>query len=118
MIYAMICRECGAEHDIYRHVAERNRDIPICCTAPMERKICAPAVIGDISPYQAMGYDLASGNAPIIKSRSEHRAYLQRNGYTEVGNDMPVTRKPVDGEYNVRAELREAVREVLPKYTR
>ena len=44
-------------------------------------------IIGDIQPYQAMGTDIATGSAPRITSRSQHREYLRRNNYTEIGNE-------------------------------
>ncbi|MBV8649691.1 hypothetical protein [Paludibacterium sp.] len=116
-IYRLICDTCGEEQDIYRSVARMNEDLPQCCGELMHRKICAPAVIADIAPYQAMGIDVATGTAPMITSRSSHREYLKRNGYVEVGNEMPDTSKrEVKGDFNVRQELKKAVQEVLPKY--
>lgn len=47
----------------------------------------ATTVIRDIEPYKAIGIDVASGTAPVIGSRAEHRAYLRRNNYVEVGNE-------------------------------
>lgn len=45
-------------------------------------------VMPDIQAYQAMGGDVAmGGKAPVIQSRSQHRQYLKRNGYIEVGNE-------------------------------
>jgi hypothetical protein len=50
-----------------------------------------PAVISDIEPYRAMGADVAcGGKRPMIQSRSDHRDYLSRNGYVEVGNEKPM----------------------------
>lgn len=117
-IYQMKCDCCGAEEAIYRTVAAMNDDLPACCEITMRRKICAPTVIADIAPYQAMGVDVASGNAPMITSRSQHRDYLKRNGYVEIGNEMPKERTEIHGDFNNRAELTQAVREVLPKYKR
>ena len=55
-----------------------------------EEKPKGPAVIRDIDGYRAMGSDVAcGGKRPFIGSRSEHRAYLRRNGYVETGNDTP-----------------------------
>lgn len=49
-----------------------------------------PAIIKDIEGYRAMGADVAcGGKRPFITSRSEHRAYLRRNGYVETGNETP-----------------------------
>lgn len=117
-IYSMGCQHCGDTQDIFRSLAKMNDNLPQCCGEAMQRRICAPMVIADIAPYQAMGVDVATGKAPVITSRSQHRDYLKRNGFVEVGNEMPKRDTTLKGDYNVRAELREAVREVLPKYQR
>jgi hypothetical protein len=117
-IYQVMCDQCGDEQEIYRSLAAMN-DLPECCDGHMRRKVCAPMVIADIQPYRAVAVDVATGKPPVINSRSEHRAFLKRNGYVEVGNEMPdMSKRKTEGEFNVRQELREAVREVLPKYTR
>jgi hypothetical protein len=49
-----------------------------------------PTIIKDIEGYRAMGSDVAcGGKRPFITSRSQHRAYLKRNGYVETGNEAP-----------------------------
>lgn len=49
-----------------------------------------PSVISDIDPYRAAASDVAcDGKRPVINSRSEHRAFLRRNGYVETGTEMP-----------------------------
>lgn len=120
-LYATHCRDCGKEDQIYRTVAERDVNIPRClyCGGAMERMITAPLVIPDIGAYQAVAVDVATGKPPVINSRSAHREFLQRNGYTEVGNESigSHNRKPgeVRGDFNLRKELTEATREVLRK---
>lgn len=45
-------------------------------------------VIGDIAPYRAAGSDIAAGGKrPVIGGRRQHREFLKRNGYVEVGNE-------------------------------
>jgi hypothetical protein len=39
---------------------------------------------GDIEPYKALGGDMAG---KMITSRSQHREFLKRNGFIEVGNE-------------------------------
>lgn len=39
---------------------------------------------GDIEPYRAIGGDAAG---QMITSRSQHREFLKRNGFIEVGNE-------------------------------
>ena len=42
---------------------------------------------------EAVAGDIANGGkAPIIKSRSDHREFLRRNKYVEVGNEKPIHR--------------------------
>lgn len=117
-IYALQCPSCGHRQDVFRTVARMDEDLPECCGQTMQRRICAPMVIADIQPYQAMAVDVATGKPPMITSRSQHRDFLKRNGYVEVGNEMPKQDTTIKGDFNVRKELREAVREVLPKYQR
>ena len=50
-------------------------------TAPPLRK--GPHVMPDIQPYRAVGPEYGR----VIKSRSEHRAYLKQHGLIEVGNE-------------------------------
>jgi hypothetical protein len=50
-----------------------------------------PAIISDIEPYRAVASDVAcGGKRPVIGGRRQHREFLQRNGYVEVGNERPV----------------------------
>lgn len=44
-----------------------------------------PFVVSDIDEYRAVGLP----GAPMIGSRSEHRAALKRHGMIEMGNDLP-----------------------------
>jgi len=53
-----------------------------------------PLVMRDIEPYQAMGTDIATGTAPWITSRSQHRDYIKRNNYVELGNDSSLQAPP------------------------
>jgi hypothetical protein len=49
-------------------------------------------VIRDIEPYRTAGVDVAAGGKRVvIGSRSQHRQFLARNGYVEVGNEVPVS---------------------------
>lgn len=49
-------------------------------------------IIRDIEPYQAAGADVGAGDRrPIIGGRRQHREFLSRNGYVEIGNEKPVS---------------------------
>lgn len=112
-LYRLICDTCANEQDVFRKVAQMDDLLPVCCDAAMRRKVCAPFVQGDQAPYQAVAVDVATGSAPRIDGRAQHREFLRRNGYHEVGNDIPKARTEVQGDFNVRRELTEAARAVL-----
>lgn len=120
-LYTFRCPTCERTETAFRKIADR--DSAPCCfcenaVAPfhlrMERIIEAPMVAPDIGAYQAVAVDVATGKPPVINSRSSHREFLKRNGYTEVGNER-IGRKPgeVRGDFNLRKELTQATREVL-----
>lgn len=68
-------------------------------------------IIRDIDPYQAVGADVANGGKPPkIGGRRQHREYLKRNAYIEVGNEH----RPPKADYG--AEVTE--REVRQTYER
>lgn len=46
----------------------------------------APMVMGDIDPYRAVAADV-DGKRHVIGGRRQHREFLKRNNYTEVGNE-------------------------------
>ena len=51
-------------------------------------------IISDLSDYQAVATDIATGKPPMVTSRSQHREFLKRNGYQEMGNETPTARQP------------------------
>jgi putative FmdB family regulatory protein len=124
-LYTYRCNTCGETETNFRKIADRDIAPKIRCgchagleTAPrnVSRIVEAPMVAPDIGPYQAVAVDVATGKPPVINSRSAHRDFLKRNGYTEVGNER-VGRAPgeVRGDFNLRKELTRATREVLGK---
>jgi len=131
-LYTYQCSTCGRKQTEFRKIADRDRVIVCECCLPhtrlphdpvvegfvtkMHRIIEAPMVAPDIGPYQAVAVDVATGCAPVINSRSAHRDFLKRNGYTEVGTES-VGRRPgeVRGDFDLRGDLAAATREVLEK---
>ena len=57
----------------------------IAADALKKDRTSGPSVISDIDEYRAVGLP----GAPMIGSRSEHRAALKRHGMIEMGNDLP-----------------------------
>lgn len=109
-LYDLRCAECGREDERVIPLAEFDRAIPCGCGSAMRRVIRPLQIMADIQPYQAMGKDVATGNAPWITSRAHHREYLKRNGYEEVGNDIPKPRQ--DEPVNTR-EIGKQIKQVI-----
>ena len=83
------CKICKDWHSL-------SEDWPVACYGHFGPKSAAsPQIISDIQPYQAVAVDVATGKPPKIGSRSEHREFLKRNNYIELGNDR-IKPKPVD----------------------
>lgn len=60
----------------------------------------ASNLIRDIDPYKTAAADKITGKRVAIGGRAQHREFLKRNGYSEVGNDYvpPVREGPRPGE--------------------
>jgi hypothetical protein len=59
-----------------------------------EKRVKPKGVISDIQPYRAAASDIACNDKrPMISGRRQHREFMQRNGYVEVGNESGY-RKP------------------------
>jgi hypothetical protein len=67
--------------------------VPKAIAAPRHRADAAPMVIGDLPEYRAAAADKDTGKRPLIGGRRQHREFLQRNGYYEVGNDYVEPRR-------------------------
>lgn len=85
-VYRYECHECGRKVDAFRHVNQRD-DAPVCHQKAMTRRIMPTMVAPAFNTYRAVAEDKESGERPVIRSRDEHRAFLRRNGYEEVGDD-------------------------------
>lgn len=101
-----LCRACHDFHDL-------DQPWPSACYGHFGSKAQSSSlqIIKDIDPYQAVGGDIAAGGKlPKIGGRRQHREYLKRNNYVEVGNE----RRPQKADYG--AEVTE--REVRQTYER
>jgi hypothetical protein len=110
--YTAECGICGDLQD-YVQTIDRHADTPECCGKKMRQVIGPPQIVKDIEPYRAVAADI-DGRAPIIKSRREHREFLKRNGYVEIGNDVPKPKKyePLDKPGN---DIKRAIKEVMSR---
>lgn len=85
-LYEYLCHKCGTAHTAYRSIEARH-DSPQCCGAQTEKQISAHMVNADIQPYKAVAVDKHNGRCPVINSRKQHKAFLKRNGYEEIGSE-------------------------------
>lgn len=98
-IYTLRCHACEATEDVYRTVAEIDRDLPECHGRRMTRKLCAPFIATDIQPYRSV----VTGEQ--ITSRSHHREHLRKHQLVEIGNEKQPEFKAPDVSRDLRADL-------------
>lgn len=89
-IYRYRC-ECGKVVDEYRRINDRDR-VPECHGA-MSR-VLTPAMVSVFHGYTPVAANKEDGSIVPIRNKKEHEAFLRRNGYEEIGNDL----KPPSGE--------------------
>lgn len=111
-LYDTRCGDCGDVDERVIPLADFTKPIHCDCGGLRTRLIRPLQIMGDIEPYQAMGVDVASGTAPMITSRAHHREYLKRNGYEEIGNDIPKPRKdePIP-QHEIGAQIKRVIDE-------
>lgn len=61
--------------------------------APRVDSAPAPMVMPDLAEYRAVAVDKDTGKRPVIGGRRQHREFLSRNGYVEIGNDYVAPRR-------------------------
>ena len=90
--YTVECRKCRKRKDVFRPLSEHGKWPG--CHGQMQQVFKPLQVVQDIAPYQAVAVDIATGKPPRIGSRRQHKEFLRRNGYVEVGNEP--LKKPVE----------------------
>lgn len=95
-LYDIKCDGCGYETEIFRSLDKFDDPLPFHCFHEMRRVLSAPRVMSDIAEYRAAAADKETGEKPMITSRSQHREFLKRNNYVELGNDMPAPPKAIE----------------------
>lgn len=95
-IYVYRCIHCQRQTEEFRHVDQRD-DAPVCCEKAMDRRIMPTMVQADIQPYVSVAIDKETGRPVQIHSRKQHREFLRRNDYVEVGNDFGKPSRKDDG---------------------
>lgn len=111
-LYVYACDHCGDQTEQVNTVAERHTGAP-SCHGVMRLTIQAAYVTPDIQPYIAMAGDRMG---KPITSRKEHREFLKRNRFTEVGNE-PV--KPIRNNFKPKkGEIASELKQVIQPYLR
>lgn len=102
-----LCRACQQWHDL---------DVPWPAQCASHFKVrgersdlAGPMVISDINPYRAAAADKATGKRPVIGGRRQHREFLSRNGFREVGNDMPSVKREALSQKDRVADIKRAI---------
>lgn len=106
--YLYECPKCAKRFDVIKPMAESSRTEYHCATEA-QRVFTAPHVIGVFEPYRSMGPD-----RQWIHTRQEHKDFLRRYGYEEVGNDpsmAPPDISDAEFEYNRDQQLKELARD-------
>lgn len=83
--------------------------VPKRLAAPLHRGDAAPMVISDLPEYRAAAADKDTGKRPLIDGRRQHREFLARNGYAEVGNDYVSPRREELSQADRVADIKRAL---------
>lgn len=104
--YLYICPS-GHRQEAVRKIDARDECPPCRCGLPTERRITA-TMVSVFSPYMTVAHDKETGKPMMIRTRDEHRAFLTRNGYEEVGNDASMAPLPAEEvRYRRKIKLKE-----------
>ncbi len=77
-LYSYSCKTCGSKQEAYSSIDER-RNGPKC--HGNMQIVIGCNILPDIEPFVAPGTD------EFISSRSKRRAFMQKHGLIEVGNE-------------------------------
>jgi len=108
--YEYFCEHCGPI-EVWRSMKDYR--VPPEHEHPVTRVISACQGFGDITPYIAVGGDMAG---KPITSRNEHRAFLKRNKLVELGNEPIKDTKRMRSTVK-RGEVAESMRRAIAKHT-
>ena len=85
--------------------------VPKHLAEPLNPADAAPMVIGDLDPYRAAAADKDTGKRPVIGGRRQHREFLARNGYAEVGNDYKAPTREHMSQSDRISDIKRAMRD-------
>jgi hypothetical protein len=81
MIYDVKCKKCGEKQEIVRTVADRDKDLPVCCGETTRRIISLKQnIVPDLEPYVEENL----GEKPVyIKSKQHRKEVMRKEGVYE-----------------------------------
>ncbi len=98
------CKKCGGWHTLENEWPEA------CAGHYRQASPSGIQIIKDIEPYRAVAADV-NGKRPAIGSRREHREFLKRNNYHEIGNEIP-KHTPQSLDLASKGDIRRAMQQV------
>src|SRR6478752_9009713 len=105
-VYSIECKVCGYSDTIWRKIPDRDT-LPECsaCCGPMARRIVAPAIQTDITPY------ISPATGRVISSKSAQADELKRTGHiiNEPGLDKDIARNKIEREHADFAPIASAI---------
>lgn len=81
-LYRYRC-ECGKVSDEYRRIDDRDQ-APQCHGAMT--RVITPTMVSVFNGYVPVAANKEDGSIRPIRNKKEHEAFLNRNGYEELGN--------------------------------
>lgn len=114
MLYEYECPDCAAVVEFSCTLKDHQPTFPCAeCGGRMVQQLGAAYLTPDIAPYKAMAGDRAG---QMITSRKDHREFLKRNRFTEVGNE-PI--RPIKNDFTPRkGEIAHELKRVIPQVLR
>lgn len=101
------CKICPEWHDV-------DEPWPQSCVGHFAPKHSGPQVIKDIGAYISVAAEKKTGKPVYVGGRAQHREFLRRNGYTEVGNDSSLYKQPAPRQIDTasKIDIRRAMEQV------
>ena len=93
------------------YVMREGRLVPKRLAAPRPGAQAGPQIVRDLEPYRSVALDCATGKRALIGGRAQHREFLRRNNYVEVGNDYAAPRREDLARADRVADIRRALRD-------
>lgn len=95
------CKICHGWHDL---------DEPWPRNCMVKASISGIQIIKDIEPYMPVGAD-TDGQIHAVMGRRQHREFLRRNNYVEVGNEFKGPSRPTL-EHASKSDIKNAIDQV------